>query len=75
MGNKEMTKIIKIDSCDECPNYKETTNYFGVEYLCELSFNCIHDHESIPEWCSLDDDVCSCDIGEEDYVGYPGETY
>jgi len=44
-------KIIKINSCKECPYYK----YISCENFCNEKWLIIRNIDIIPHWCPLED--------------------
>lgn len=52
-------KIIKVESCDECPRLIRVRDTLGTIY-CGVAaqdnlFPDIEDSSTIPDWCPLDD--------------------
>ena len=52
-----MTKIIEVDSCEECPNsYKNSGRpVWNEQWICGSEDKVISEEWIIPSWCPLPD--------------------
>lgn len=54
-------KIIRVSKCEECPNNDGNLQGHGNPYACYhpvfMPPRCIHDTNTIPDWCPLEDAI------------------
>jgi hypothetical protein len=52
----KMTKIVKIDSCWDCPYIYTEDSYHGYYASCgKNGYKDVHPNDGIPSWCPLED--------------------